>query len=134
VGRRRWLELAEAYRNAPSGSANLMKILSADRSSIAGSREKSLSADRDFQSPSDRRFQIALDAVRASAPRRPSSASTLWTAHDGKPFGALKMTADAITLTLDLKRQPQIADRALELLAALKEELARSLPESNRKG
>ena len=134
VWRRRWLDLADAYRQIPNGSAVIAKTLSADRVSQSNLEGKILSADRGSQSQSDVRFQKALDALRAPTLPRAAPASMSWNAHDGEPFGTLKTTASAITLTLDLKRRPEIGPRALELLAALKDELAKTLPHSNRKG
>ena len=134
VGRRRWLDLAETYRETPNGSAAILKSLSADRIPKSELENKILPADRDSQSASDSRFQIALDALRLSGPQLPAPTSTPWTARDGKPVGVLKTTANTITLTLDLKRRPEMGPRALELLAALKDELVETLPQSNRKG
>ncbi len=133
IGRRRWLELAEAFARADGAAATLKEILSADRKRDGGIEGKNLSADREIPSPSDLRFQVALDALRTPSPR-PAPKATTWNGQDGKPFGTLKAGADTITLTLDFKRQPDLAPRALELLAALKDELAKSLSQPNRKG
>jgi len=133
VGRRRWLELAEAFRQTDDAVAKLTAALSTDRKKPAVAANKTLSADRDGSSPSDLRFQMALQALRTPViVAGPKAAS--WKTSDGKPFGTLKAGPDAIILTLDLKRQPDLAPRALELLAALRDELARSLSPSNRKG
>ena len=134
IGRRRWIELAEAYAQAPDAGEILKDILSADRSQSQNAKKENLSADRDLGSPSDRRFHLAFIALRKPAAPSPSPTASSWRAADGKPFGALKATADTINLTLDFRRNPGLTPRALELLAALKEELANSFSQSNRKG
>ena len=133
VGRRRWLELADAFRQTDGAASKLTASLSADRKEPGAAANKTLSADRDGSSPSDLRFQMALQALRAPAVFTGPKA-TSWKAPDGEPFGTLKAGADTIILTLDLKRQPDLAPRALELLAALRDDLAKSLSPSNRKG
>ncbi len=133
VGRRRWLELAEAFRQTDGAAAKLTAALSADRKEPGVAANKTLSADRAGSSPSDLRFQTALLALQAPAAVTRAKAAS-WKAADGKPFGTLKTGVDTIILTLDLKRQPDLAPRALELLAELRDELAKSLSPSNRKG
>ncbi len=134
IGRRRWMELADAYSQRPDAGDVLKGILSADRNSALGDGAQALSADRDQASPSDRRFQQALSALRAPAPQSATRVATPWKTADGKPFGALKSTSQTITLTLDFRRKPELTPRALEWLAALKEELAGAFSQPDRKG
>ena len=133
VGRRRWLELAEVFRQTDGAAERLTAALSADRKGPGAAPNKTLSADRDGLSPSDLRFQAAMQALRAPAAVT-APKSTPWTAPDGEQFATLKARGDTIILTLDLKRQPHLAPRALDLLATLRDELAKSLSPSNTKG
>ena len=129
VGRERWVSFAKLIESTPSAADRVKETLPAgkvesDRATLPAGKVES----------SDARFQMALDLLATPSPPRPAPSKESWALGDGKPFGSLKTTPSGLTLTLDFKRQPELGPRALELLAQLKDDLAKTVSQSTRKG